>query len=57
MLQDTYDRQKIAQYAGKIVLINADNDPRGCTDTQARPVAKKLGATFVLAEGMGHMGS
>lgn len=57
MLQDTYDRQKIAQHAGEIVLINSDNDPRGCTDTQARPVAKKLGATFVLAEGMGHMGS
>jgi predicted alpha/beta hydrolase family esterase len=55
MLQETYDRQKIATNAREITLINADNDPRGCTDTQARPVAEKLGATFVLAESMGHM--
>ena len=57
MLQDTYDRQKIAQHAGKIVLINADNDPRGCDDKQARPVAENIWATFVLAHGMGHMWS
>lgn len=57
MVQDCYDRQKIAEHAREIVLINADDDPRGCTDIQARPIAKRLGATFVFAEGMGHMGS
>lgn len=48
---------KIKQAAKEIVLINSDNDPWGCTDVQARPVAEKLGATFILAEGQGHMGS
>ena len=50
MLQDQYDREKIRKNAQEIILINSDNDPRGCTDTQARPVAERLGAQFVLAE-------
>lgn len=48
---------KIKKAANEIVLINSDNDPWGCTDAQARPVAEKLGAKFILAKGMGHMGS
>lgn len=58
MLQKTpYDWQKIKDAASEIVLINSDNDPWGCDDTQARPAAEKLGAKFILAEGQGHMGS
>jgi predicted alpha/beta hydrolase family esterase len=43
--------------AKEVVLINSDNDPWGCDDKQARPVAEALGAKFVLAKGQGHMGS
>jgi predicted alpha/beta hydrolase family esterase len=57
MLQDQYDREKICKNAQEIILINSDDDPRGCTDTQARHVAKHLGAQFVLAKWMGHMGT
>lgn len=58
MLQKTeYDWQRIKNSAGKITLINSDNDPWGCDDAQARPIAEALGAAFVLAKGQGHMGS
>ncbi len=57
MLQASYDRKKIGNNGQEIILINSDNDPRGCTDMQARPVAEKLWATFVLATWMGHMGT
>lgn len=57
MLQDSYDREKIADNARDSILINSDNAPRGCTDIQARPVAEKIWAQFVLATWMGHMGS
>jgi hypothetical protein len=58
MLQkEEYDWQAIKQAAKEIVLINSDNDPWGCNDKQARPVAEKLGAEFILASGQGHMGS
>lgn len=52
-----YDWNAIKAAAKEIVLINSDNDPWGCDDKQARPVAQKLEAIFVLAEGQGHMGS
>lgn len=48
---------KIKKAAKEIVLINSDNDPWGCDDKQARPVAETLGAKFILAKGQGHMGS
>ncbi|MDB5164435.1 MAG: putative Alpha/beta fold family hydrolase [Candidatus Saccharibacteria bacterium] len=58
MLQDKeYDWDAIKAAAKEIILINSDNDPWGCDDVQARPVAEKLGAKFILAEGQGHMGS
>jgi predicted alpha/beta hydrolase family esterase len=58
MLQnEEYDWQAIKQGASEIILINSDNDPWGCDDKQARPVAEKLGAKFILAEDQGHMGS
>ncbi len=58
MLQDEeYDWEAIKHSAKEIVLINSDNDPWGCDDKQARPVAEKLVATFILAKGQGHMGS
>lgn len=58
MLQDhEYDWAAIKRSAKEIILINSDNDPWGCDDRQARPIAEKLGAKFILAEGQGHMGS
>jgi uncharacterized protein len=58
MLQpDEYDWEAIKKAAGEIILINSDNDPWGCNDTQARPVAIKLNATLIVATGQGHMGS
>lgn len=58
MLQDTeYNWEVIKKVAGDITIINSDNDPWGCDDKQARPVAEKLGARFILAKGQGHMGS
>ena len=58
MLQkEEYDWSAIRTAAKEIILINSDNDPWGCDDKQARPVAEKLGAKFILAEGQGHMGS
>lgn len=52
-----FDYERAASSADEVVLINSDNDPWGCDDKQARPVAIGLGAKFVLAEGQGHMGS
>jgi predicted alpha/beta hydrolase family esterase len=57
MLPDMFDWGIIRTKAREFVLINSENDPWGCTDKQARPVAEKLGAQFVFAEGQGHMGS
>ena len=54
---DGFDWDVIRQKCDEFVLINSDNDPRGCDDKQARPAAEKLGAKFILAEGQGHMGS
>jgi len=52
-----FDYDRIRSAADEIVLINSDNDPWGCDDKQARPVAEALGASFVLAKGQGHMGT
>lgn len=57
MLPESFDWDAIKTKASEIILINSDNDPWGCDDKQARPVAEKLGATFIFAEGQGHMGS
>lgn len=57
MLQEAYNREKIQQNAAEIILINSDNDPRGCTALQAQPIAEKLWATCIVAPWMGHMWS
>jgi predicted alpha/beta hydrolase family esterase len=58
MLQkDEYDWDAIKKAADEIIIINSDDDPWGCDDKQARPVAQKLNARFILAKGQGHMGS
>jgi hypothetical protein len=58
MLQgEEYNWKAIKSAAKEIILINSDNDPWGCDDKQARPIAEKLGAKFILAAGQGHMGS
>ena len=57
MLPKDFDFKESAKHAKEIILINSDNDPWGCDDKQARPIAKKLGAKFILAERQGHMGS
>lgn len=57
LMLEPYDWDRIRRNAHEIVLFNSDNDPWGCDDRQARPVAEKLGAKFVFMEGEGHMGS
>lgn len=58
MLQkEEYQWNDIKKAAKEIIFINSDNDPWGCDDKQARPIAEKLGAKFILAKGQGHMGS
>jgi predicted alpha/beta hydrolase family esterase len=58
MLQEgPYEWSAIKKAAKEFILINSDNDPWGCDDKQARPVAEKLDAKFILAKGQGHMGS
>jgi uncharacterized protein len=57
MLPDNFDYDEVKKHASEIVFLNSDNDPWGCDDKQARPIAEKLGAKFVLAKGEGHMGS
>ncbi len=55
--KDGYKWGQIKKAAKEIVLINSDNDPWGCDDNQARPVATKLGAKLIVAKDQGHMGS
>jgi predicted alpha/beta hydrolase family esterase len=57
MLQKSYAWQKIKANAKEIYLLNSDNDPWGCTDQRARPVAEKLQAPLTVMFGQGHMGS
>lgn len=57
MIQPSYDIQKMKDNAEEIVFINSDNDPYGCDDVQARPLATELGAIVVFAEWLAHMWS
>ncbi|MGI8648235.1 MAG: hypothetical protein DLM55_01665 [Acidimicrobiales bacterium] len=57
MLPGKFEWAKIKTKADEIILINSDNDPWGCTDSSARPIAINLGATLVVPTGQGHMGS
>ncbi len=57
MLPKNFDWVTIKTKATEFILINSDNDPWGCDDKQARPVAEKLNAKFIFAERQGHMGS
>jgi len=57
MLEADYDWDTIRQAAHEIIMINSDNDPWGCDDKQAKPVAEKLRARLIVAKGQGHMGS
>jgi predicted alpha/beta hydrolase family esterase len=58
MLQkEDYHWNDIKKASKEIILINSDNDPWGCNDIQARPVAVSLKAALVIATGQGHMGS
>lgn len=58
MLQEEeWDWETIKDTAKEFIFINSDNDPWGCDDKQARPVAEKIDAKFILAKGQGHMGS
>jgi predicted alpha/beta hydrolase family esterase len=57
MLPSSFDWDEIKTKSDEFILINSDNDPWGCDDKQARPVAERLGARFILAKDQGHMGS
>jgi predicted alpha/beta hydrolase family esterase len=52
-----YHWDDIKKAAKEIIFINSDNDPWGCDDKQAKPVAQKLEAPLIIATGQGHMGS
>ena len=55
--KEEYHWKNIKNVAKEIILINSDNDPWGCDDIQARPVAIKLNASLIIATGQGHIGS
>jgi predicted alpha/beta hydrolase family esterase len=55
--QEGFKFNEAKKHTKEIILINSDNDPWGCTDTQARPVAIALDAPLILTPGQGHMGS
>lgn len=57
MLQDEYDWQKIRDNAKNIYLLNSDDDPWGCDDRQAYPVAERLQVPLIVMFGQGRMGS
>lgn len=57
ILQPDYDWQKIKQHVKDMIIINSDNDPWGCDDSQGIELWKNLGGTLILREGEGHMGS
>lgn len=56
ILQDHYDWAKIREHADEFIIINSDNDPWGCDDTQGRKMFEKLGGTLVIRHD-GHFGS
>lgn len=56
ILQESYDWEKIKSNVDDIVIINAVNDPWGCTDEQGRYMFDKLGGTLII-NNEGHMGS
>lgn len=57
MLPDSFDWDQIKSKSNEFIFINSDNDPWGCDDIQARPIALQLQAKLIMAAGQGHMGS
>lgn len=57
MLPDSFNWKEIKGKAGEFILINSDNDPWKCDDSQAREAASKLEAPLIVNFGQGHMGS
>ncbi len=57
MVQDSYDWEKIKSRCGKLIFINSDNDPWGCTDKVGEAMKEKLGGELIVPKGEGHMGS
>ncbi|MBI2514694.1 alpha/beta hydrolase [Candidatus Wolfebacteria bacterium] len=51
------DWKRIKNHAQDFVFINSDNDPWGCDDKQGKIMFDKLGGTFIIRHGEGHMGS
>ncbi len=57
MIQEHYDWSSIAEKVKDFIVINSDNDPWGCDETQARILFKHMGGTLMIRHGEGHMGS
>lgn len=57
MLEKDYNWVGIKKAVKEIILINSDNDPWGCNDKHALPIAIKLNAIQIITTGQGHMGS
>jgi predicted alpha/beta hydrolase family esterase len=58
ILQKAYDWKKIARHVDDLVLLNSDDDPWGCTDTEGRYIVDRAGkGRLIVMKGEGHMGS
>jgi predicted alpha/beta hydrolase family esterase len=58
ILQKTYNWKKIAKNSKDLIVINADNDPWGCTDIVGKQLITYIKkGTLVMPKGEGHMGS
>ena len=58
VIQKRYDWEKIAEHVEELILLNADNDPWGCTDSEGRYILDNIGkGRLIIMKGEGHMGS
>lgn len=58
ILQPSYNWPKISDHVDDLVLLNSDNDPWGCDDTQGRNILDHIGkGKLIIMKGEGHMGS
>jgi len=58
VLQESYNWSRIAKNCGELILLNSDNDPWGCTDSEGRYILDNVGkGKLIVMKGEGHMGS
>lgn len=57
MLRRQYNWQAIREHVADFIVVNSDNDPWGCDDIQGRILFERVGGTYIVRHGEGHMGS